>query len=69
MLDFFSSGKCLEEWFGAEMPVKGTFLLKVFSKNRKHTIISKLIILPFEVIFINMKDDKHIKKYFHTMIH
>ena len=53
----------------AEMPVKGTFLLKVFSKNRKHTIISKLIILPFEVIFINMKDDKHIKKYFHTMIH
>ena len=44
-----------------EMPVKGTFLLKVFSKNRKHTIISKLIILPFEVIFINMKDDKHIK--------
>ena len=55
--------------YKAEMPVKGTFLLKVFSKNRKHTIISKLIILPFEVIFINMKDDKHIKKYFHTMIH
>ena len=49
------------------MPVKGTFLLKVFSKNRKHNKISKLIILPFEVKFI-MKDDKHIKIYFH-MIH
>ena len=52
-----------------EMPLKGTFLLKVFSKNRKHTIISKLIILPFEVIFINMKDLKHINIYFDIIIH
>ena len=53
----------------SELPIKGTFLLKVFPKNKKNCyIFLNKLCKPFEVIFINMKDSKHNKIYFDIMI-